>query len=266
MPTPQKEQKNDNDDNNLSLEEKQYIEQHYFEVPASTRRKLWEAFQKRSPLLKESADAEPVEVDNLSLTFFEDFDLYKHLDHTCGRALQLGSSTGKFLLRFKQVGWDTTVGYDFAKTAITKMQKQGITAREADLNETDASGELTCREQLIKDLVDPINKMRSTHVFCIRLMEYLSLKAQRCLLYLLMDHAAPGSIFVIAGQVISKELLAPALENRLTPETRMMCHPSFKTSFFAARTDMQIKFANDAYACDHVLVVEKRSMKSNLGR
>ncbi len=183
------------------------------------------------------------------MLFFVKADLCKYLNAS-GKILQLGSSTGRFLEKFKDRGWNAAA-YDFSEQAVKQLRQKGITTREVDLNELNASGALTYGDLLTRDIAYPSN------IIMVRILEYLNPSAHDCLLFLLIDNAAPGTVFIIAGQV-SGSAAEQAKKEPMTPEIALRLHPNFRTSFFAARKDMRIKLG-ESILTDHILVVEKMS-------
>ncbi|HSW69120.1 MAG TPA: hypothetical protein VLI69_03025 [Gammaproteobacteria bacterium] len=198
-------------------------------------------------LYTNNAQTEATSVESFSDAFFVKADLCQYLNAS-GKMLQLGSSTGKFLKKFKDRGWNTAA-YDFSEQAVKQLQKKGITTRKVDLNETNASGALAYENLLAEDVRYPSN------IVMVRILEYLTRSAHDCLIFLLMEKAAPGTIFIIAGQVCGSSA-EEAREGSKTSEVASRLHPNFRTTFFAARQDMQIRLGKSILT-DHILVVEK---------
>jgi hypothetical protein len=227
----------------------------YFSLASQKKADTWKEFNTKSPdhptLLEKNKKDGREPVISMSHAFFEDYDLYKHLNAPCRNMIQLGSSTGKFLKMFRKNNWNVT-GYDFSDLAKEKMQQRGVTTRQVDLDQFDESGALACSKQLVKDIARPVN------IVMIRILEYLSLSAQGALLFLFMDYAASGSIIVLAGGPPAEAAEIARKNKNVSTETAVLLHPSFWASHFGGRIDMEFKHAETAYINDSILVIRKR--------
>lgn len=183
-----------------------------------------------------------VPVDSYTENFFDYYKLYQYLDLSCKRIVQLGASHGKFMGRYKeQFGWDV-IGYDYSKTAISEMSKKGIVAKKVDLNSMSQD-----KKNLSYELELSQDVMEASHIFLFRVLQHLDPEPFKRLLCLLIDSAAPGSIFFIAGH-IDKDAKP---KKTLTPRTY-----NYKASFFA-RTDMQFLRMQNTSLDEEILVIRK---------
>jgi len=237
-------------------EKKDETAKSYFSLSSNEKADVWKEFNTKSPdlpprLLERNKKEGPVSVISMSHAFFEDYDLYKHLNAPCRNMVQFGSSTGKFLRMFRKRGWNVA-GYDFSSLAIEKMQQKGVTARQVDLDKMDETGALTYGEQLAHDVACP------TNIVMVRILEYMSLSAQHSVLFFLMRYAASQSTFVIIGQPPVEAVEKAKKSKSASAEMAAMLHPNFWASHFGGRTDMQIIHAESAYVNDTILIVKKR--------
>lgn len=174
--------------------------------------------------------------------FFEEHHLTHYLNVDCNKIVQLGASNGKFLADYKKEGWNV-LAYDFSQPALEYLSNNGINAKCVDLNDIDGSGKLCYSSQLAADIHEPVN------ILMIRILQYLDVEAVNLLLFTLMQEAAPGSVFFIAGNTRQSECMS----TKVTSAT-----PRYKATFFAPRTDMELLLCTQVNADDELLVIRKR--------
>ncbi|PJE13410.1 MULTISPECIES: hypothetical protein [Legionella] len=161
---------------------------------------------------------------------FSNYQFARHLNIPCKRILQFGSSVGRFLTPFVELGWKITA-YDFSPQAQEALIQNGVNARLVNLNSRDKEG-LTYSSTLKADVSEPVN------ILLIRILPYLEPEALNLLLLSLITEAAPGSTFFIA-------------DNPLPPYKAM-----HTASFFAQRSNFQTLYQGNE-CCDDLLVVRK---------
>ncbi len=186
--------------------------------------------------------------------FFYKYKLHRQFTTSSKKVLQLGASTGKQLEKITKIGW-SAIGYDQCEVAFRELQKRNITARKVDFNEIDSSGKLACHEQLKEDI-----SKEAINILAIRFLQYLDQPATELLMHLLINEAAPGSVFIFAGNIVEPtppESLADK-ENTNPNSLPTATTRGYLASFFAARTDIEIQTAEDAFANDAYLVAQKR--------
>lgn len=211
----------------------------------SSQEERWEEYnmdcESTSVLVAKSKDSKAISATSYSHAYFEDFELKTHLNTSSKRMIQLGASTGKFLKEYQDAEW-TVVGYDYSASSIRQLKNNNIPYEPDDLNARNKSGELTYGAKLAEYVAKG-----ATNILLIRILEYLEPSALTLLIYNLMDNAAPGSVFFIAG-AINENPSKP-----MSPTT-----PNYRASFFGARTDMEIIVLKKVYTTDELLVVRKR--------
>jgi hypothetical protein len=212
----------------------------------------WENYNlmrtQNSAVIRRQADGriESTLADSYTKDFFDYYKLYPHLNESCKRIVQLGASNGNFMGHYKKLEWDV-VGYDYSKTAVSEMTKKGILAKQVDLNLLGADKkkkDSVIRTELRKDFE------KTSNIFLFKILELLGPEAFKEFFYLLMDDAAPGSIFFIAGPV----------EPNTKSKTKTGFTRNYKLSFFA-RTDMEILRAEDD-GQEELLVIRKVARRS----
>lgn len=180
--------------------------------------------------------------------FLKGHQLEKFLNNDCNRILQFGASDGRYIAQQKENGWSVKA-WEFSEEAIRLLRMKGISTEHKDLNELDQSkSHLLYSKQLIEDVSQPVN------IFLFRILQYLELPALNLLLFTLIDNAAPGSVFFIAGN--SDEYKAGSDE--FTSRTR-----KYKACFFATRTDFEFLTFAQVNADDELLVFRKLPPKSD---
>ncbi len=208
---------------------------------------FWEKYNNSSAtdakvlLMSKDTLSSPITVDSYTDFFFEDHKLDKYLNTSCHKILQLGSSVGKFIEKYKNSGW-SVVGYDYASAAIEELKRKGIEAKQIDLNATDSETEtLNYAVELSKDISNPVN------LLLIRVLQYLEPKALNLLLLYLMDNTAPGSVFFIVSTI----------KEQTSSDQKPVYQKGYLASFFKPRTDMKLLINNAVNASDELLVVQK---------
>jgi hypothetical protein len=161
---------------------------------------------------------------------FTNYEFAKHLDTSCKRILQLGSSVGRFLTPYAESGWNVTA-YDFSPQAVETLQQSGINARLVNLNSRDEAG-LTYSSTLKADVSEQVN------LILVRILPYLEPEALNLLLLNLVAEAAPGSTFFIA-------------DNPLPPYKA-----GYAAFFFAQRPNFEILYEGKEHH-DDLLVARK---------
>ncbi len=215
----------------------------------SGNEKKWEEYnedlqeESGGVLIAKNKDSKESLVFSFSHAFFKDYHLNEYLNTSCKRMLQLGASTGRFLSDFKKEGWEV-MGYDCSVIAAQALERKEITSRQYDLNQLDQSGKLSYENDLVNDIAKPVN------ILLIRILQYLQCPVLNLLLITLIERAAPGSVFFIAGNVYDDEIQHSS--KKITPMT-----PQYVASFFTKCPNVIVALNQRVYKNDELLVARK---------
>jgi len=207
----------------------------------------WEKYNKTMATgitvgLERQSGSKPTTAISYSHVFLQEHKVEAYFNDDCNKILQLGSADGRYIAEQKEKGWNVKA-YDFSEIAIEQLKNKGIPAKKVDLNRiNEASNELLYCDQLTEDVSQPVN------ILLIRILQYLELPALNLLLLTLIDKAAPGSVFVIAGNSDEYKLGS----EEFTTRTRQ-----YKSSFFATRTDFELLAYKQVNTSDELLVYRK---------
>lgn len=213
----------------------------------------WEEFNKETSegsfVTKENDQGETIaKYPTFTHYFFSEEKLHVFFnDHK--NLLQLGASCGEFLKAYQTKGWDV-VAYEYSKHAITHMIKIGLPTREIDLNSLNVNQQLTYAAKLAEDLKTP------TNILAIRILSYLKPEALIALMFHMFDAAQPGSTFFVINRICKNAGEYPNLSRRF------VFPPNLMSTFFIARTDMEIQRSLQVKSpepdkMDEILVVRK---------
>jgi len=135
--------------------------------------------------------------------------------------LDLGMGEGPLVLPLVDKGWAIT-GYDKNMKSVAYLERCGVNAKVQDLNVLDY------QHLLVSDL------QKTTNVVMINVAPFLEQRALAYLLFNLMDHAQPNTVFMFINAYLPKIKSVDACQ-------RLLALPqNYVTSFFAPRTDMAI--------------------------
>lgn len=179
---------------------------------------------------------------------------FKKLNFKRESVLNLGIGPGRLDLALLTQQWSVT-GYEFSRTyihhlenALLEKQKEckdigELYIRQQDLNAIDPYTEkLTYEKELKDDLVVP------TNIFMIGVAPFLINPALCKLLFLLMDSAKPGTVFVFETGLLPKKWGVRSLE-----EHQKFCSlPKHYLASFFARTDIVTEAHFDRVDDDNV--------------
>ena len=189
--------------------------------------------------------------------FFDKWKLVTFIDQHNKHMLQFGASTGVFLKKYQDNGWQV-MAYDYSGEAVKSLQEKHLPAKQIDLNSVSSSHQLNYDSDLTADLSSASN------IVSVRILQYLTPEAMCLLVAALMDKAQPNSVFFFVNSIKSEQEVRPTDSEEL--------NRNYIKSFFSPRTDMQILFskatddADQQYkmgeSLDEVLVCKKRKSYS----